>query len=92
MRAYHIISDNNIEEHRTEQHVLKGGEVNSKKIREENDPSTLRRPSTTTICTDLATLAMYSLWGSNPRPMAHKTIALTTELREHCLCIPTQRP
>ena len=26
--------------------------------------------------------AMYSLWGSNPRPMAHKTIALTTELRE----------
>ena len=24
----------------------------------------------------------YSLWGSNPRPMAHKTIALTTELRE----------
>ena len=21
-------------------------------------------------------------WGSNPRPMAHKTIALTTELRE----------
>jgi hypothetical protein len=26
---------------------------------------------------------LYSLWGSNPRPMAHKTIALTTELREH---------
>ena len=25
----------------------------------------------------------YSLWGSNPRPMAHKTIALTTELHEH---------
>ena len=25
----------------------------------------------------------YSLRGSNPRPMAHKTIALTTELREH---------
>ena len=25
----------------------------------------------------------YSLWGSNPRPMAHRTIALTTELREH---------
>ena len=25
---------------------------------------------------------IYSLWGSNPRPMAHKTIALTTELRE----------
>ena len=24
----------------------------------------------------------YSLRGSNPRPMAHKTIALTTELRE----------
>ena len=24
----------------------------------------------------------YSLWGSNPRPMAHKTIALATELRE----------
>ena len=24
----------------------------------------------------------YSLWGSNPQPMAHKTIALTTELRE----------
>ena len=28
----------------------------------------------------------YSLWGSNPRPMAHKTIALTTELRELWLC------
>ena len=27
---------------------------------------------------------LYSLWGSNPRPMAHKTIALTTELRERC--------
>ena len=27
--------------------------------------------------------AQCSLWGSNPRPMAHKTIALTTELREH---------
>ena len=26
--------------------------------------------------------AIYSLRGSNPRPMAHKTIALTTELRE----------
>ena len=25
----------------------------------------------------------YPLWGSNPRPMAHKTIALTTELRGH---------
>ena len=24
----------------------------------------------------------YSLWGLIPRPMAHKTIALTTELRE----------
>ena len=29
----------------------------------------------------------YSLWGSNPRPMAHKTIALTTELREHLQCM-----
>jgi hypothetical protein len=28
----------------------------------------------------------YSLWGSNPRPMAHKTIALTTELRELLNC------
>ena len=27
-------------------------------------------------------LHMYSLWGLNPRSMAHKTIALTTELRE----------
>ena len=27
-------------------------------------------------------LHMYSLWGLNPRPMAHKTIALTTEQRE----------
>ena len=27
-------------------------------------------------------LASYSVWGSNPRPMAHKTIALTTELTE----------
>ena len=27
-------------------------------------------------------LHIYSLWGSNPRPMAHKTIALATELRE----------
>ena len=25
---------------------------------------------------------IYSLRGSSPRPMAHKTIALTTELRE----------
>ena len=24
----------------------------------------------------------YSLWGSNPQPIAHKTIALTTKLRE----------
>ena len=24
----------------------------------------------------------YSLWGLSPRPMAHKTIALTTELKE----------
>ena len=30
-------------------------------------------PTSITIC---------SLWGSNPRPMAHKTIALATELRE----------
>ena len=28
-------------------------------------------------------LSSYSLRGSSPRPMAHKTIALTTELREH---------
>ena len=27
----------------------------------------------------------YSLWGSSPRPMAHKTIALTTELMAHVL-------
>ena len=27
-------------------------------------------------------LHMYSMWGLNPRPMAYKTIALTTELRE----------
>ena len=32
----------------------------------------------------------YSLRGSNPRPMAHKTIALTTELREPTIC-PTTR-
>ena len=32
----------------------------------------------------------YSLRGSNPRPMAHKTIALTTELREPTVC-PTTR-
>ena len=30
-------------------------------------------------------LSCYSLRGSSPRPMAHKTIALTTELREHLL-------
>jgi hypothetical protein len=30
----------------------------------------------------LAISQKYSLRGSNPRPMAHKTIALTTELRE----------
>ena len=34
---------------------------------------------------ELLTRRLYSLWGSNPRPMAHKTIALTTELREPCL-------
>ena len=27
-------------------------------------------------------IGMYSLRGSSPRPMAHKTITLTTELRE----------
>ena len=27
-------------------------------------------------------VTIYSLRGSNPRPMAHKTIALTTDLRE----------
>ena len=32
---------------------------------------------------------LYSLRGSNPRPMAHKTIALTTELREHFNSITT---
>ena len=31
----------------------------------------------------------YSLWGSNPRPMAHKTIALTTELREPWVSFPS---
>ena len=31
----------------------------------------------------------YSLWGSNPRPMAHKTIALTTELREPWVAFPS---
>ena len=31
----------------------------------------------------------YSLWGSNPRPMAHKTTALTTELREPCVSFPS---
>ena len=30
----------------------------------------------------------YSLRGPNPRPMAHKTIALTTELREPTACSP----
>ena len=34
-------------------------------------------------------LRKYSLWGSNPRPMAHKTIALTTELRELAACSTT---
>ena len=34
-------------------------------------------------------MTTYSLWGSNPRPMAHKTIALTTELREPC-CKPQE--
>ena len=32
----------------------------------------------------------YSLRGSNPRPMAHKTIALTTELREHASALATR--
>ena len=36
--------------------------------------------------THLIPSARCSLWGSSPRPMAHKTIALTTELREHWLC------
>ena len=37
----------------------------------------------------------YSLRGSNPRPMAHKTIALTTELREpwcHGKAMPIKVP
>ena len=29
----------------------------------------------------------YSMRGSSPRPMAHKTIALTTELRELASCV-----
>ena len=33
---------------------------------------------------------VYSLRGSNPRPMAHKTIALTTELREPTKCSTTR--
>ena len=33
-------------------------------------------------CCDVVNMLIYSLRGSNPRPMAHKTIALTTELRE----------
>ena len=33
----------------------------------------------------------YSLRGSNPRPMAHKTIALTTELREPTSCSTTRK-
>jgi hypothetical protein len=33
------------------------------------------------------TVEEYSLWGSNPRPMAHKTIALTTELRERVIVL-----
>ena len=41
-------------------------------------------------------LSSYSLRGSNPRPMAHKTIALTTELREHltpvCVCVCLELP
>ena len=32
--------------------------------------------------TDIAIEHGYSLRGSNPQPMAHTTIALTTELRE----------
>ena len=31
----------------------------------------------------------YALRGSNPRPMAHRTIALTTELRERAECSTT---
>ena len=34
-------------------------------------------------------ISKYSLWGSNPRPMAHKTIALTTELREPWVAFPS---
>ena len=30
----------------------------------------------------ICAMQTYSQWGSNPRPMAHKTITLTTELRE----------
>ena len=35
-----------------------------------------------TTFADDAPICIYSLWGSSPRPMAHKTIALTTELKE----------
>ena len=35
---------------------------------------------------------LYSLRGSNPRPMAHKTIALTTELRELLMKHSAHRP
>ena len=30
-----------------------------------------------------STATNYTLWGSSPRPVAHETIALTTELMEH---------
>ena len=35
-----------------------------------------------TTFADDAPICIYSLWGSSPRPMAHKAIALTTELKE----------
>ena len=44
----------------------------------------------------ICAMQTYSQWGSNPRPMAHKTIALTIELREpwvYCrVRAPRQQP
>ena len=44
--------------------------------------STLNTPLQFCRDPEMWVIQKYSLRGSNPRPMAHKTIALTAELRE----------
>ena len=44
----------------------------------------LTSPARKSRCFTLKLTRLFSIWGSNPRPSAHKTDALPTELTEMC--------